>query len=256
MPPTVDLVDDASDDADAPCHDEDFVPRPPTPERVARRALALAAVSNRGLLENEAGQLDDPDELRASLEAWIHEIGIVDELEPEEWKVIQRKVGTLDQQAIVNATWRLEGLGVLLWALGYCELPPYDQLFVPAELFEAVRLYDGEAGEIVRAAQLRSEIEIDAMAEHLLMFHWRMRNFSLRPESMDFVEFSRNCWIGTFDITNFRVINRDLAIGDQAIADATSDEVGRVHSIAMERHQAINWLLGYSDIYSETDTST
>lgn len=73
---------------------------------------------------------------------------------------------------------------------------------------------------------------------------------------MDFVEFSRNCWIGTFDITNFRVINRDLAIGDQAIADATSDEVGRVHSIAMERHQAINWLLGYSDIYSETDTST
>jgi hypothetical protein len=253
MPPTADLApsDEAADD-----EEDDFEPNPPTAERVARRALALAVVSNRGLLENEAGQLDEPEEIRGRLEAWVHEAEIADELEPDEWEVIQRKVGTLDPQSIVNATWRLEGLGVLLWALGRYELPPYDQLVDPADLFDAVEMFGDDAGELAREAKLRSEEEIDSLAEHLVMFHWRMRDFSLRPQAMDFVEFSRNCWIGTFDIARFRVVDRDLAIGDRAIASAPADDVDRVHSIAMERHLAVNWLLGYSEIYSETDTST
>jgi hypothetical protein len=32
--------------------------------------------------------------------------------------------------------------------------------------------------------------------------------------------------------------------------------VGRAAGIALERHQAINWLLGWSELYSEVDTST
>jgi len=73
---------------------------------------------------------------------------------------------------------------------------------------------------------------------------------------MDFVEFSRNCWFGSFDIQQFRVIDGDLAIGQSAIIDASEEVFQRVLSTAMERHKAINWLMGDSDIYSETDTST
>jgi hypothetical protein len=261
MLPTHDLADD-DDDEDGELSDvenedaDEYETVPPTADRVARRAMALAAVTNRGLLENEAGNLDDPESIRGRIETWIHQAEIADELEPDEWEVIQRPIGTLDLQSVLNATWRLEGLGVLLWALGRCELPPYDQLVEPADLYAAVRLFDDEAGQLAHEAQLRSEEELQEMAEHLLMFHWRMRDFSLRPQATDFVELSQGCWFGTFDITKFRIVDRDLAIGEQAIADAPPDEVQRVHSTAMERHLAINWLLGFSEVYSQTDTST
>ena len=67
---------------------------------------------------------------------------------------------------------------------------------------------------------------------------------------------SKNCWFGTFDIDHFRIIERDLAIGNVPIFKADASEVSRVNSLAMERHLAINWLLGDSEIYSETEDST
>ena len=88
-------------------------------------------------------------------------------------------------------------------------------------------------------------------------------NIDIHPSSqtvtamaIDFVDFSRNCWFGTFDIERFRVVDGDLAIGERSISDAPDDELQRVSSTAVERHLAINWLRGYSEIYSETDTST
>jgi hypothetical protein len=40
------------------------------------------------------------------------------------------------------------------------------------------------------------------------------------------------------------------------ISAAPEDTVSLCSSCAMERHQAINWLSGFSEIYSQTDTST
>jgi hypothetical protein len=51
-------------------------------------------------------------------------------------------------------------------------------------------------------------------------------------------------------------VRGDLAIGDRPITEADPAEVRRCQSIAMERHQAANWLLGDAEIYSEADTST
>jgi hypothetical protein len=222
-----------------------------------RRAMVLAAVSNPALIENEAAKLDDPDGTRQRMLAWIEELGLGDELEPEEWKVLQRPVGTLDKQAMLNAMWRVEGLGVLAWALQLYELPPYDQLVAPPDLYDALGLLSSERGaSLLASPELRSQDELDEMNAHLLAFHWRMRDFSIRPQPMDFVAFSKNCWFGEFDVSRFRLIGGDLAIGDAAIADARQEAVQTAQSTAMERHLAINWLAGYSDVYSETDTST
>jgi hypothetical protein len=128
---------------------------------------------------------------------------------------------------------------------------------VPPDLYESIGLFDSEAGkQLLAAPNLRSPDELASMQTHLLAFHWRVRDFSLRPQPMDFVEFSRNCWFGSFDIQQFRVIDGDLAIGESAIMKSPEEAMRSVQSAAMERHMAINWLMGYSDIYSETDTST
>lgn len=255
IPPSADAVEEpAEDNAD---EDDGLEPTPPDAARVARRALVLAAVANRGLIENERGSFEQPDEIRELMLQWIDAAGIADELEPEEWKVLQRPVGSLDPRSMTNATWRLEGLAILLWALGRHTPPPYDELVVPGELFDAAHLGDEVAArEFIPEAKLRPAEEIRALATHLLMVHWRLRDFSLRPAPMDFVAFSKKSWIGEFDLTPFRIEKNDLALRGRPIAEADPEVLSTCQSSAMERHLAINWLSGYSRIYSDTDTST
>lgn len=258
LPPTEDHPDAVGDDASENDDDEHEEPVRPTPERIAARTLALTAVAARATLElDNMESKDDMDIHRKRILEWIEELGIGGELEPQEWKVLQRVVGTLEQQDFINAMWRVEGLAVLAWALQLYPIPEYDELVNPPELYSAIGLFDADAGrKVLSEPNLRSELELEAMAEHLLALHWRIRDYSIRPEKMDFVSFSKKCWFGSFDLSKFRVINGDLAIGKVAISKADPDDVSRVSSLAMERHLAINWLFGHSKIYSQTDTPT
>lgn len=253
MPP-IEPISEGGDNG--PSDDEPAELEPPTPERVARRALALAAVTARALLEQ-----DDPNEPwvaafhRDTLQ-WVEDVGIGDELEPDEWKVLQRPPGALDERAQIDATWKLEGLVVLAWALKRFEMPPHDELVNPQALIRSFGFQNAAlARELLAAPILRPADELEVMRKQLLGLHWRLRNFSLRPEAMDFLTFSKNCWFGHFDISPFRLIDNDLAIGDSPIIDAPEDLVQLASSCAIERHQAVNWLT-QGGIYSETDTST
>lgn len=245
------------DPAELEDDDDDWEPDPPTADRVARRAFVLGAVSGRAFLELQRTEIDEPEQVRHELLEWIHALELDEELEPDEWKVLQRPVGNLDERALIDSMWRVEGLAVLAWTLGWHELPPYDQLVDINELFPAIGLRDPErASHLLSQATLRDDNEQAGLLEHLLAFHWRVRDYSIRPQPMDFVEFSKDCWFGSFDISQFRVIDNDLALGEHAIHAASEDDRSRALSTAAERHLAINWVRGYSEVYSETDTST
>lgn len=238
--------------------DDDYEdPDPPTVDRVARRAMVLAAISARALLEHDAEEVDDPESFRREIYEWVEGVGVLDELEPDEAKVLQRPVGTLDERAFLDSMWRVEGLAVLAWALQLHPLPPHDETVVPFELYETLGFRDVEtARSIIATAQLRDADELEQMLGVLLGVHWRVRDYSINPQAMDFVSFAKDNWFGGFDIGQTRVIDDDLAIADQTINDASPENLQVASSIASERHLAINWLHGYSEIYSETDTST
>ncbi len=257
VPPTEDHPEAIAPDSFDESEEDDFELVTQAPTSVARRALALTAVAARATLEMDAPHMDDAEVHRKRIEQWVNDIGIMNELEPDEAKVVQRPVGTLDERAFIDSMWRVEGLGVLAWALGLYELPPYDELVVPPDLYQSVGLFDNErAVQLLNSPSLRSEDEIVDMNEHLLGFHWRVRNFSLSPVAMDFVEFCNNCWFGSFDVTKFQIVEGDLALGGVPIAKAPLEVVDTARSTAQERHLAINWLRGHSQVYSETDTST
>lgn len=253
MPPVEVVVAKEADETDAPEPD----PVPPTPQRVARRALAMTALTVRATLELDAPHIKAPEQQRRALLDWLESLDIGDELEPNEWKVLQRPVGLIEQQDFINAVWRVEGLAVLAWALRRFKLPPDDTLAIPADLYKSMCFLDTEASRrLLESPDLRTAEELKAMQTHLLMLHWRIRNYMLRPGPMDFVAFSKSCWIGSFDIGTFRIIKGDLAIGKVAIHNADDEQRSIVASLGLERHLAINWLAGYSAIYSQTDTGT
>ncbi len=90
---------------------------PPEPSRVLRRAWALAATSWRALAETH----EDAAEAERGvgrIRAWVAEVGLDDELEANERVAIDLQLGALEGQALVNASWRAEGLAVLAWGLG------------------------------------------------------------------------------------------------------------------------------------------
>jgi len=127
---------------------------PPAAGRVARRALALTAVTARAILEQSAA---DPKSLETyqDLLAWVRDIEIDDEFEPDEWEVLQRPLGKLDSRGQINSTWRLEGLVVLAWALGRFEIPPHDQLVSLNPLWRSLGLLDADAARELLAKPTR-----------------------------------------------------------------------------------------------------
>ncbi|HEV8002857.1 MAG TPA: DUF4272 domain-containing protein [Planctomycetaceae bacterium] len=240
-----------------PDSDNEVEIKPPTLERVVRRAMVLTAVSQRGLLENERKNPRAAELQRTGYLEWLAALRLEDEVEPDEWKVLQRKAGALEPQAMINAIWRVEGLAVLAWALHLAEMPVYDELCIPLELANAMGFPESDQSlAVMQAATLRTAEELKAMNHQLLALHWRVRNQRLNPEPMNFVAFSKNCWFGGFDLEPFRMLENDLAIGAKPISRCDPELLGRTASAAMERHLAINWLRGQSRIYSETDTST
>jgi hypothetical protein len=229
---------------------------PPSPQRVARRALALAAVAGRALLELPDSGGDES--FRPRLIQWVDTVGVRDELEPDEEKLLQQPLGVPSQQEAVNATWRLEGLAVLAWALGRFELPRHDQQVDAGQLMPAICLLDAAGAKgLLADARLRTIEELKAMSDRLLAIHWRLRQFRADGGEpiADWPSEAKNAWF-PLNLAGIPLIDGDLALGDAAIADASEDLFQLASSIAQERHQAINWLAGDSAVYSETDTPT
>jgi len=232
-------------------------PQPPDARRVALRALCLAAVCGRGFLETEEMPPKEAETNRSRLASWSGELALETEYEAAEGNLIQQPIGTLQQQAVINASWHLEGLGVLAWALGKFELPAYDQMVDAGVLFPAVGFLDlNKATSLLSSASLRSAAELQTLKRQCFALHWRLRDFSLKPKPLDFRSFARESWFGPLDVSSARFCEDDLALGDVSIAKAPASAFRTALGIVQERHRAVNWLSGGARLYSETDTST
>jgi hypothetical protein len=223
---------------------------------VARRALALTAVTIRAILEQDP-KARNTAAVYKELLAWVKAVGIDDEFEPDERAAVHLKPGKLTDRQQIDATWRLEGLVVLAWALGRFEVPPHDRLVDFNPMWQSLGWPDpAETKAKLATASLRPRAEIIALRNRLFALHWRLRNFRIRPEVMDFAEFARTCWFGPLDTTGLPLIDGDLAIGGQRLDRAAPDHRSTTHSAAQERHQAVNWLYEGPDAYSEASVAT
>ncbi len=141
-----------------------FKQNPPRAARVADRARVLAAVVQRGFVEAE----DGTDADRQALVDWLSREGLAPELEPGEAALLSSPVGSLDEQDAIDATWRVEGLATLAWALHLtANLPPAEGLARPADLLALVGLLmeapPGLAAPVLRPTA--TLLELDAALE-------------------------------------------------------------------------------------------
>lgn len=235
--------------------EEEFSLTPPSEERVQRRAWALSCVVCRAFMES----FDDAAEaatLQSRILSWIDAIDLRSEFEPSEITMIEADIGVLSPQDVANGSWRSEGLAVLAWALARNELPAHDVMVDPSAAANSVLFLAEDALDRRHELRLRSADELAKLSAVQLALHWRLREFSLRATPLDFRKFVETAWFGPLSIEGVELAENDLAIDGVPLSKAPVDRFQQCRSIAMERHQAINWLSGWDEIYSEVDTST
>jgi hypothetical protein len=233
---------------------------PPSEEEVARRALCVTALMLRGGFEK-----DGPDERArrpiAEIAEWLESSGLAHDLSPRERAVLLRPAGTLSGQEILDALWRTEAHGVLLWALSVTDdFPGYDAPFRP--MFE-------ESGVMRRLDQLLSRVvlrEIDEIrrARDLAeLWHWRSRTTQAvrlglaPPPGIPYQEILERTSVAAHKEGILPPpIGGDFPLFGRAYRDLSEEQYEAASSIARERHFALNWLCGYSQDWDSTPTET
>ncbi len=231
----------------------------PDAMRVVRRALVLFAGAFRALLEEDAGTDEQTaaDALRNELLDWLQRCdGLVEEAEMQELAFLQIPIGRADPRAVVRAVWRAEGAQVLLWALRARELPPHDAQEHPFRVCRELGVLAEVPPPLYSSPALRDEEELEWMRRRLLGLNWRMTNLRVSPTTVDFRNFATENWFGGFDLEGIELVDDDLSVDGETVTTASSAAVQITTSIALERHRAINWLIGAHPTYSAVVTPT
>jgi hypothetical protein len=157
--------------------------------------------------------------------------------------------------AVVDAVWRGEALGTLLWSLQLAELPPYDRSFVPDEV-AAVAPEDGE---------LRDGEEIELERESARLWHWRARTSELQAAGrLELPERYSNVdqLIGATAMRGYEQgvlpapLRGDFRAFGKVYRHLSPEERAEAHSIALERHHALNWLCGEGTTWDDVPLDT
>lgn len=260
---------------------------PPSREAAARRLLALKYVVSYALLVPPRGALEEMmqqwsaaeretfvDEAPAKRDRFwerVRECGLMEELSAWERELAQATPVSMSFQQQRQATWRLEGVLVLMWSLGLVdELPPYGTL-AGRSLLRSVPSAD--PGAFVETATLRPREEIEKARTTAELWHWRSRTRQLM-ESGQILKPDvkmKAAGLHTFDDIVRRTaivshqkgtipepVEEDFPVMGKAYRELSPEEWAEVQSMTFERHFALNWLCGRApnNDWDRTPTST
>ncbi|HEY1512365.1 MAG TPA: hypothetical protein VGF66_01340 [Gaiellaceae bacterium] len=159
------------------------------------------------------------------------------------------------EPAVVDGIWQGEALGTLLWSLHLLELPPYDRPFDTDEVVEA----NPAAGELRDADEL--ELERDAAR----LWHWRARTSELQASGALELPARYSSFDQLIAATAMRghddgllpvPIRGDFRAYGKVYRHLTPEQQAEAHSIAVERHHALNWLAGEGTSWADVPLDT
>jgi hypothetical protein len=200
------------------------------------RAQALAA-----LVRHAHGEGQEPDGLP---------------LTPRERELVSAPAAAWPEQEVIDATWRGEALGTLAWALAATELPPYDRPFDHVAIARSLEL---------EATELRERDDLEAARETARLWHWRARTAIVQRERLAVVGGTWTSFDQLVAATAMKghargllplPLRGDFPAFGKPFRGLGAPEQALVHSIAAERHYALEWLCTTGVDWDETSTDT
>ena len=194
---------------------------PPSPVRVAKRALILSALADRRRAK-DTHDMETSVRSMLRVQRWIEATGIADELTPAEKTFIELLPSTLQSRAWLRAELDFEAVSVFAWALGVTSKPSPTERAAPA-LAMQLGLFE-PAPPLLSSAELRPAAEIAA-------------------------------FVAECEARDARASDAILRIPPAVALDPRrpppSFEAGERMMIAGVWRRAIEWLLGYSTSYAD-----
>lgn len=233
--------------------EETFDNAPPTSERVARRALILAAMTCRASVD--APDEDNRDVVERLL-LWFDTLDLGDELHPAEAELIRTPYGQIPTARRNGETWNAEGLMVLAWALNRFDLLPHDRDVDPIEVTESVDLLYDDAGLLISSSSLRSLDERNALHEVLYATHVRLVQARRSNTPVDFRRYIEPSWFSQIGLPLKLSVEGDLLVDGVPVFEVSAERRRTVERTVGERHRASTWLVGEERVYYTTTADT
>jgi Domain of unknown function (DUF4272) len=229
--------------------------------QVARRALALYAMLMRINIEHSWGwgdeeiSEDEADIMRDRLLTWLDEEGILSYAEELEMEIIEAEIGDLTEWQIREVSYRLEGLGVLMWGLERLEdLAAYDEGFLDDEVLAELPNLERAIDDFIDYAGMRAEDELLLERRICELWSYRLKQFD--------VDEAKNCELSEAvkkrleDANNNGIVSNlaqeDLVAFGKPLHRLSKDEIEELRIITTERMKAFNWLFGLGDSWDRS----
>lgn len=250
--------------------------QPPGNRKVAYRALCLGAMLKRNSFEIALQKLDDlpvTDAMRIRAEdkqsaqhdhlrVWIDQEGLGEHFSPQEKNLMDQELGCWSYQALIDTSWRVESLSVLLWALGGLDdVPPYDYRVELETMLKPLEILQPTI-DLIWMAQVRDEDDIEEAHHIAQLWHWRAsQNGTDKPKDGQHAD--RADLTSIIHATAQRAyangqlpppISGDFPAFGKPYARLDHHEHQTLRSIAYERHFALSWLRGLGDDWDSTPT--
>ena len=186
----------------------------------------------------------------ARAEADLRERGLWELATESEQRFLTRSPLEADERMRVDASWSLEALAPLSWALGLVpELPPYEAVVEPEFL---AGFPDASLDELTARAQPRSDAERDRARSLAELWLWRARTRELierrTPPPRGFKSFDeivrKAAANGQRQKLLDTLVDGDFALFGRAYRDLDPQAFATVRSLSIERLRAHNWLCG------------
>lgn len=176
------------------------------------------------------------------IKRWVLEHGLLEVSDAEESELLASQLGRLEADQVSAAYWRMDSLGVMVWALGGVrELPSYDEPFDPAEVLAPLpRL--GDPGEAFVAAARRRPAETCAAAlDAARLWRWRAEVHRKRdrvpPEEIE--KAARRA--GALHALPL-ITDGDFTVLGRPYRDIGSQELELLLNLSRERCSALSWV--------------
>ncbi|MGF1505593.1 MAG: DUF4272 domain-containing protein [Anaerolineae bacterium] len=233
---------------------------------VLLRTLCLGAYVTRGLFEQALDTRTDKQETGWArvrvvlLERWLAEQGLEEFLSEEE--AADMALPHWDSAVINRASWRVEALGPLAWAIHLVDgIPAADALYESASLVDRLPLQAADIEAFLREGRLRSADDLLWARDIAELWHWRARiEAAHRRDLLSEAEATRRVRKIARGAFEHGAIPEPVADDFPAFGGPfralTDEQLPRVHSAAYQRHYALNWICGYGTGWDSTPTDT
>lgn len=162
-----------------------------------------------------------------------------------ELRFINAPFGSLLPAQRAEASWLIERMAVLAWAVGAAELPPFFRQINGAKVSKTLGIFQAEAKERVEAAHLRSPDEIVMGAETYAALQWRLSEHARNPGHVDLYQKVKDPESEHLTVEGLEFIEGDLAIEGVPLSTVQQEKLGLTFSIVYQRFKGFRWLLGY-----------